>query len=70
MNNIFLHDKTRKKQIDKMTSNEKAGDLVVVELETGKALESGLKPSSDTPTHLDLYKAFPTIGGIVHTHSR
>jgi len=53
-----------------MTSNEKAGDLVVVELETGKALESGLKPSSDTPTHLDLYKAFPTIGGIVHTHSR
>ena len=48
----------------------KAGDMVVVELKTGKAVEGKLKPSSDTPTHIELYKAFITIGGIVHTHSR
>lgn len=48
----------------------KAEDMVVVELETGKVLEERLKPSSDTATHLELYKAFPSIGGIVHTHSR
>ncbi|MFO7583279.1 MAG: L-ribulose-5-phosphate 4-epimerase [Anaerolineales bacterium] len=47
-----------------------AADMVVVELETGKVVEGALKPSSDTPTHLELYKAFPNIGGIVHTHSR
>lgn len=43
-------------------------DLVVVDLE-GKVVEGQLKPSSDTPTHLALYKAFSGIGGIVHTHS-
>jgi len=48
----------------------KAEDMVVLELETGKVVEGRLKPSSDTPTHLELYKAFNTIGGIVHTHSR
>jgi len=48
----------------------KADDMVVVELETSKVMEGKLKPSSDTPTHLELYKAFPNIGGIVHTHSR
>ena len=48
----------------------KADDMVVVELATGKVVEGTLKPSSDTPTHLELYKAFPNIGGIVHTHSR
>jgi len=47
-----------------------ADDMVVVELETGKTVEGSLKPSSDTSTHLELYKAFPNIGGIVHTHSR
>jgi L-ribulose-5-phosphate 4-epimerase len=47
-----------------------AEDMVVVDLETGNAIEGSLNPSSDTPTHLELYKAFPTIGGIVHTHSR
>lgn len=47
-----------------------AGDMVVVELESGTTAEGKLKPSSDTPTHLELYKAFPNIGGIVHTHSR
>lgn len=45
-----------------------AGDMVVVDIE-GRVVEGNLKPSSDTPTHLVLYKAFPDIGGIVHTHS-
>jgi L-ribulose-5-phosphate 4-epimerase len=48
----------------------KARDMVIVELETGQVVDGELKPSSDTPTHLELYKAFPNIGGIVHTHSR
>lgn len=47
-----------------------AEDMSVVELETGKIVEGKWKPSSDTPTHLELYKAFPDVGGIVHTHSR
>ena len=45
------------------------GHMVVVSLETGQVVEGGLKPSSDTPTHLVLYRAFPGIGGVVHTHS-
>ena len=48
----------------------KADDMVVVDLKEGKTVEGSLKPSSDTPTHLELYKAFPNIGGVVHTHSR
>lgn len=48
----------------------KSGDMVVVEVETGKIVDGILKPSSDTPTHIELYKAFLNIGGIVHTHSR
>lgn len=48
----------------------KAEDMVIVELETGKVLDEGLKPSSDTPTHRELYMEFSNIGGIVHTHSR
>lgn len=43
--------------------------MVTVSLETGKVIDGSLKPSSDTPTHLMLYRAFPTIGGVVHTHS-
>ena len=43
--------------------------MVVVSLETGKVVDGNLKPSSDTPTHLVLYRAFKNIGGIVHTHS-
>lgn len=46
-----------------------AEDMVVVDLE-GKVVEGKWKPSSDTPTHLELYRAFPAAGGIVHTHSR
>lgn len=49
---------------DKMT----ADDMVVVDLE-GNRVEGNLNPSSDTATHLELYKAFPEMGGIVHTHS-
>ena len=47
-----------------------ADDMVVVSLETGERVEGRYKPSSDTPTHIALYKAFPNIGGVVHTHSR
>jgi L-ribulose-5-phosphate 4-epimerase len=46
----------------------KAEDMVVVDLE-GNVVEGKLNPSSDTPTHLVLYKAFENIGGVVHTHS-
>lgn len=44
-------------------------DMVVIDLD-GKRVEGKWKPSSDTPTHVELYKAFPALGGIVHTHSR
>lgn len=46
----------------------KVEDMVVVDL-NGKVVEGKLKPSSDTATHIELYKAFPNIGGVVHTHS-
>lgn len=46
----------------------KAEDMVVVDLE-GNVVEGHYKPSSDTPTHLVLYKNYPAIGGVVHTHS-
>lgn len=46
----------------------KPSDMVVVDLE-GKVVEGLLRPSSDTPTHVVLYRAFPGIGGVVHTHS-
>ena len=45
-------------------------DMVVVDLKTGEVKEGKWKPSSDTPTHLELYRKFDNIGGIVHTHSR
>ena len=44
-------------------------DMVVVDLD-GKVVEGKWKPSSDTATHVALYKAFPNVGGVVHTHSR
>ncbi len=46
----------------------KPEDMVVMDLD-GNKVEGDLKPSSDTATHLELYKAFPEIGGVVHTHS-
>ena len=53
-------------EYDEMT----ADDMVVVDLKSGERVEGALSPSSDTPTHLALYRAFPKIGGVVHTHSR
>ena len=47
----------------------KPEDMCVVDME-GRVVEGRLRPSSDMPTHLELYKAFPECGGIVHTHSR
>ena len=46
----------------------KPEDMVVMDLE-GNQIEGSMRPSSDTPTHLELYKVLPQIGGIVHTHS-
>ena len=46
----------------------KPSDIVIVDL-NGKIVDGTMRPSSDTNTHLELYKAFPTLGGIVHTHS-
>lgn len=48
----------------------RAEDMVVVRLQDGAVVEGSKKPSSDTATHLALYRRFPGIGGIVHTHSR
>ena len=48
--------------------NMKPEDMVVVDLD-GNVVEGELSPSSDTPTHLEIYKAFPETGGVVHTHS-
>ncbi len=47
-----------------------AGDMTAVSLETGERIDGKYSPSSDTPTHVELYKSFPNIGGVVHTHSR
>lgn len=44
-------------------------DMVVVDLATGATVEGSLRPSSDTPTHLAIYRAWPEVGGVVHTHS-
>ncbi|SEF76594.1 L-ribulose 5-phosphate 4-epimerase [Eubacterium ruminantium] len=49
---------------DKMTPE----DIVILDLD-GNKIEGRMNPSTDTPTHLELYKAFPEIGGVVHTHS-
>ena len=46
----------------------KAEELVATDLE-GRVVEGGLRPSSDLPTHLALYRAFPALGGVAHTHS-
>ncbi|MDD6095055.1 MAG: L-ribulose-5-phosphate 4-epimerase [Clostridia bacterium] len=46
----------------------KTSDMVVVDIE-GKTVEGELNPSTDLPTHLEIYKAYPSVGGVVHTHS-
>lgn len=53
-------------EYDKLTIN----DMVVIDLTSGLVIEGQKKPSSDTDTHLALYRQFTNIGGIVHTHSR
>ena len=50
-------------------TNMSPEDMVVVDLNSGSLVEGKYKPSSDTPTHLELYREFPEIGGIAHTHS-
>ena len=45
-------------------------DMVLVDIRTGKKVEGKWNPSSDTATHCQLYRSFPKIGGVVHTHSR
>jgi L-ribulose-5-phosphate 4-epimerase len=45
------------------------GHMVVVSLDSGDVVEGDLRPSSDTPTHLELYRAFAAVGGVAHTHS-
>ncbi len=44
-------------------------DIVLVSLDDGRVVEGAARPSSDTPTHLVLYRSFPTVGGVIHTHS-
>jgi L-ribulose-5-phosphate 4-epimerase len=44
--------------------------MVIVDLKTGKIVEGSLSPSSDTPTHLEIYKAFKNVSTVVHTHSQ
>lgn len=71
--NVSAIDETRKLIVIKPSGVEynkmKAEDMVVVDLE-GNIIEGRLNPSSDTATHIELYKACANIGGIVHTHSR
>lgn len=72
--NVSAVDETRKLMVIKPSGVEydvmTADDMVVVEIASGKVVEGSKKPSSDTPTHLALYRRYPQIGGIVHTHSR
>lgn len=72
--NVSAADETGKLMVIKPSGVEyavmKAEDMVVVDIASGKVVDGSKKPSSDTPTHLALYRRFPEIGGIVHTHSR
>lgn len=70
--NVSAVDREKKLIVIKPSGVEydvmKADDMVVVDF-NGKVVEGHYKPSSDTPTHIELYKAFEDIGGVVHTHS-
>ena len=70
--NVSAIDKNRELVVIKPSGvsydNMSADDMVIVDLE-GNVVEGRLNPSSDTPTHLALYKAYEKIGGVVHTHS-
>lgn len=61
---FYQKERRQDRDYEKLTPE----DMVVMDLQ-GNKVEGRYKPSSDTPTHLELYKAFPEIGGIVHTHS-
>lgn len=69
--NVSAVDETRKLMVIKPSGVEyevmTADDMVVVEIASGKVVEGNKKPSSDTATHLALYRRYPQIGGIVHT---
>ena len=69
--NVSAVDETRRLMVIKPSGVEyevmTADDMVVVEIASGKIVEGAKKPSSDTPTHLALYRRYPQIGGIVHT---
>ncbi len=71
--NVSGIDPTRQYVVIKPSGVEYEGmtadDMVVVRVSDGAVVEGRYKPSSDTPTHLALYRAFPSIGGVVHTHS-
>lgn len=72
--NVSAIDSERQRMVIKPSGVEysemRAEDMVVVDIASGKVVEGKLKPSSDTATHLALYRRYPQIGGIVHTHSR
>ena len=72
--NVSAVDETRKLMVIKPSGVEydvmTADDMVVVDIASGDVVEGSKKPSSDTPTHLALYRRYPEFGGIVHTHSR
>lgn len=72
--NVSAVDRTRGLMVIKPSGVEyavmTAEDMVVVDIATGNVVEGVKKPSSDTPTHLALYRRYSDIGGIVHTHSR
>ena len=71
--NVSAVDRTRGVLVIKPSGVEydvmTAQDMVVVEIATGAVVEGSKKPSSDTPTHLALYRRYPDLGGVVHTHS-
>ena len=72
--NVSGIDETRRFVVIKPSgisyNDMQAEHMVVVDLESGQQIDGKLAPSSDTATHLALYRAFPDIGGVVHTHSR
>ena len=71
--NVSAIDPTRKYMIIKPSgvdySTMRPEDMVVVDINTGETVDSHYKPSSDTPTHLEIYRHFKHVGGIAHTHS-
>ncbi|MFK3663495.1 L-ribulose-5-phosphate 4-epimerase [Scandinavium sp. NPDC088450] len=72
--NVSAIDSERQRMVIKPSGVEysemRAEDMVVVDIASGQVIDGRLKPSSDTATHLALYRRYPQIGGIVHTHSR